>query len=367
MTYNLPAVRWLAKKDPEAALAVLQRIRDETCNYGAEAVPAYLDPRDRSADDAETHDVPDKLLTSETMTESVSDGPDEVFPEMLHEEQPSERDIGRALGWIEWPFTGRSAPIGWCMPCPCCGRIGLPEPKMNPVAVTGNVIEVGSLTYYALPEARRGKPGGMLLRWVDRGGKIRHPSHKASKPRGGKRPYRLDPWGYLAVKPTTPAPMDSQPLQPAFSGEPVLMPMYTPLLRKAPDAYDHRGRYGVEEAHADLRAMGIDGSVPFERLPFPATKCPTGIAKDARFIGGISGRSQTASSSVIGKVEESPKVEARVEGILDEVASRGTLESIGVRLGYRGGYADRAGGKALLEAGKAILAANDNNRQKIAA
>jgi hypothetical protein len=367
MTYNLPAVRWLAKKDPEAALAVLQRIRDESCNYGAEVEPGYLDPRDRSADDMETHVVPDEPLTSETMTEPVQDGPDEVYPEMLHEEQPSERDICQALGWIEWPRTGRSNPIGWAMRC-ACGRLAPPEGRLFPSVASGdNKIEVAGLTYYTRPDARRGKAGGMLLHWTDPEGNIRRPSFRADRPRGGKRPYRLDPARYLALKPVTPAPMDAQPYQRPMSIEPALMPMYAPLLRKEPDALDPYGRYGVEEARAELRAFGVDGSVAFDDLPFPATKCPTAIVKGARFIGGISGRSQTASPGVIGKIEEPAKLEARVEGIVDEVASRGTLESIGVKLGYRGGYADRAGGKALLEAGKVILAANDNNLQKLAA
>lgn len=363
MTYNLPAVRWLAKKDPEAALAVLQRIRDERCNYGAETEPVYLDPRDRSADDMETHAVPDEPLTSETMAESAQDGPDEVSAEMLHEEQPSERDIGQALGWIEWPRTGRSGPIGWAMRCPC-GRLAPTEGALSPTTVAGDTIEIGQLTYYTRPKARRGKAGGMLLHWMDREGKIQRPAFLANRPRGGKRPYRVDPERYLALKPVTPAPMDAQSYQRAISTEPALMPMYTPLLRKKPDAFDEVGRFGVEEARAVLVEFGVDGSVPFDALPFPATKCPTVVAKGARFIAGISGRSQTASPGVVGKIEDTPKLDATVAEILDEVAARGSLTSIGERLGKTGGYAVRYGGKALLAAGRQLAAANDNGHAK---
>ncbi|MGP2492294.1 hypothetical protein ACTDI4_11785 [Mesorhizobium sp. PUT5] len=354
MTYNLPAIRWLAKQDPEAALAVLQRIRDENCSYGAEKTPAYLDPRDRSADDTESHVVPDHPLTSETMAEPVQDGPDEIWPEMLHEVKPDIHSMLRSAGGFAWPWCGerwRNKRTGKV------SRSGGPWAytySRTPHAAAPHIVTLGGLTFYTRQGARRGADGGMLVSYVDDAGNVRFPTYKANKPRGGRRPYRLDAAGYLALKPTTPSPLHAESYQRPLSGEPALAPMYGPL-------------GGVEANRDTLRAFGVDGSVSFERLHFPATKCPTVIAKGARFIAGISGRSQTASPAVIGKVEEPPKLDTRHAAVIEEVASRGKLASIGRRLGYRGGYADRAGGKALLDAGKAVLAANDNNLKKAAA
>jgi hypothetical protein len=146
--------------------------------------------------------------------------------------------------------------------------------------------------------------------------------------------------------------------------------MLTPLHRRAPDKsldvcgqLDRVGRYGVAEARAVLVAFGVDGSVPFERLPFPATRCPTVIARGARFIAGISSAKQTAS--VPAPSWQIPEAKP-LSPILQEVASRGNLESIGGVLGYSGGSRDRAGGKALLAAGRALLASNDNRPQRAA-
>ncbi|ULJ73392.1 hypothetical protein [Rhizobium gallicum] len=51
--------------------------------------------------------------------------------------------------------------------------------------------------------------------------------------------------------------------------------------------------------------------------------------------------------------------------MIEEVAGRGTLKSIGIRLGYAEEYADRAGKAALGEAARTLTAANNN--EKVAA
>jgi hypothetical protein len=124
------------------------------------------------------------------------------------------------------------------------------------------------------------------------------------------------------------------------------------------------GRYGVEEARAELRAMGVDGSVQFERLPFPATKCPTGIAKNARFIGGIVGRKLTASVPPPSWQEREP---TSLSTALEEVASRGTLADIGRVAGDNTSRPDRAGKRILVAEARALLAANDNADTRVAA
>lgn len=363
-----PALNWLAKKDPAAARAVLDAIRDSSSQMHHAEEPGYLDPRDHSTDDAETCVAPDEVLTAETMSEPMRDGPDEIHAESLHEIHPSERDLCRALGWIEWPYTGRSAPVGWCMHC-ACGSLSPTDGRHLRPTFDGTRAHLAGLVF-ATGKGAVKQRGGLLVSYTDANGKEQRPSYTTSKPRGGKRPHRTNAAiaAYLAKPAAIPSPLRVDGYQRPLSGEPVLMPMLTPLHRRAPDKsmnicgqIDREGRYGVAEARADLVAFGVDGSVPFEALPFPATRCPTAIARGARFIAGISGAKQTAS--VPAPSWQTPATKA-LSPVLEEVAARGNLESIGAALGYRGGSRDRAGGKALLAAGRALVAANDNAPQR---
>ncbi|RWO20679.1 hypothetical protein [Mesorhizobium sp.] len=147
---------------------------------------------------------------------------------------------------------------------------------------------------------------------------------------------------------TTPSPLHAESYQRPFSGEPALAPMYDP-------------QRGVEANRSVLRKYGVDGSVSFEDLPFPATKCPTAIAKGAEFLGGIAQSSGTASSgAIMWEAPEAKTGEARK--VIEEVAAGGNLKEIGLRLGFSEGYADRAAKKLLVEAAEILCAANDNKK-----
>lgn len=354
MTRTLPALTWLIKHDPDAALAVFHRLRDEHYSWGPEPQPTGREPLERNADDVETHDAPEAELTSESMSEPTQDGPDETWPEMLHEVKPDIHAILRSAGGIAWPWCGvrrkRDGKVRWV------GEPWAYQYQARPVSTGRHLVSLGGLTFYTKPNARRGIEGGMLLEYVDDAGCTQRPILKANKPRGGKRPHRDNPAGYLALPGVVESPLAAAHHHRPFSNEPVLGPMLDP-------------QAGTEEARAILREHGVDGRVPFDRLPFPAKKLPDAIAKNARFIGGMSGRCQTASPGTVGRWEPADPISAATAGVVEEVAARGTLQSIGIKLGYRGGYADRAGGKALLAAGRALVAANQNllPEKKIAA
>ncbi|TIL38541.1 hypothetical protein [Mesorhizobium sp.] len=152
---------------------------------------------------------------------------------------------------------------------------------------------------------------------------------------------------------TTPSPLHAEPYQRPFSGEPALAPMYDP-------------QRGVEANRAILRGLGVDGSVSFEDLPFPATKCPTAIAKGAEFLGGVAQSSGTASSgAIMWEAPEAKVGEARK--VIEEIASGATLKDIGERMGYDGVRVDRMAKAAIIEAARVLVAANDNSRKKNAA
>lgn len=353
MTYKHPAMTWLIKHDPEAALAVFHRLRDEYYTHGEAAGDSYLSPRERNPDDIETHDIPDELHTGDSMSEAAPDGPDDINMEMLHELQPDLHVMLRSAGGIAWPWCGvrvkRDGKVTWA------GEPWAYEFPERPSLTGKHLVALKGLTYYTRPGARAGFDGGMLLSYVDDAGRIKRPVLKANKPRGGKRAHRDNLAGYLALPGAVISPLTATGWQRPLSGDPALISMFDP-------------QAGTQEARAILREHGIDGSVPLDRLPFAAKKLPDAIAKNARFIGGVSGRCQTTKPPTVGKWEPPEPLAGKAAEIIDEVAARGTLESIGIRLGYTGGYADRAGKKALLVAGRALVASNDNSiAKKVAA
>jgi hypothetical protein len=377
--YARPALKWLIKNDPEAALAVFHRLRDEYYTFGGDpAAEPHMNPAGYSADDVETHAVPDEARTSETMHYEVQDGPDEVSIEMLHEFRPDLHTMLRSAGGIAWPWCGvrwirrgKSIWIGepwaytWTATPTLVGTrpVRLDAPGFFCFNPGAHEVRLAGLTFYTKPGARRGHPGGMLVSYVDADGKVQKPALKASKPRGGKRPLRAAPATYLDIIPTTPSPLAAEGWRVPFSGERMIGDFYDPLPRKEPDAADRIGRYGVAEARAELVAMGIDGKVKFRDLPFAGTILPTVTARGVRFIGGLSGRKQTTSMATVGKVEDV----APLDPVLEEVASRGTLKSIGIKLGYSKEYADRAAKRELLRIGRDLVAVNDNFYKRVAA
>ncbi|MDK1489364.1 hypothetical protein QN219_04745 [Sinorhizobium sp. 7-81] len=191
---------------------------------------------------------------------------------------------------------------------------------------------------------------GRLVEWgsTKKGHKLK-PIDRVKAGGGTAKTSRRNPDRYLnKTKATTPSPMHATPLPRNVSNRPVLPPMYDP-------------QAGVEESRELLRSWGLDGSVPIDQLPFPATKCETAVAKGAGFLGGVSRPSGNASSGA--QAWEAPEVrKGEVVEVVEEVAARGTLKSIGIRLGYSEGYADRAGKAALVETARVLAAANDNKK-----
>ncbi|ASY56356.1 hypothetical protein [Sinorhizobium sp. CCBAU 05631] len=190
---------------------------------------------------------------------------------------------------------------------------------------------------------------GRLVEWgsTKKGRKLK-PVDRVKAGGGAAKTSRRNPDRYLKTKATTPSPMHATSLPRNVSDRPVLPPMYDP-------------QSGVEVNRALLRRLGADGSVPINELPVKATKGETVVAKGAGFLGGVSRPSGNASSGA--QAWEAPEVrKSEVATIVEEVAARGTLKSIGLMLGYGEAYADRAGKAALVDAAKTLAAANDNRK-----
>ncbi|MDX0592407.1 hypothetical protein GOD07_25800 [Sinorhizobium medicae] len=189
---------------------------------------------------------------------------------------------------------------------------------------------------------------GRLVEWgsTRKGHKLR-PVDRV-KAGGGSNSSHRSPKRYLETKATTPSPLHVSSLPRNMSDRPVLPPMYDP-------------QSDVETNRELLRKLGVDGSVPFDELPTPATKGHDATAKGAGFLGGISRSSGNASSGA--QAWEAPEArQGEIASVVEEVAARGTLKSIGLRLGYSEAYADRAGKAALIDAAKTLAAANDNKK-----
>jgi hypothetical protein len=187
---------------------------------------------------------------------------------------------------------------------------------------------------------------GELMEWgkTKKGHRLK-PVDRVAPARADKAQAR-DNERYLKTKPTTRSPLEAIPLPRNMSNRSILPPMLDPLP-------------GRTEARRLLQSLGVDGSVPFERLPFPATRCKDAAVKGASFIGGVSNLKGNTSGGA--KAWEAPEVrQGETATVIEEVAARGSLKSIGMRLGYSEDYADRAGKAALVEAARVLAAANDN-------
>lgn len=176
---------------------------------------------------------------------------------------------------------------------------------------------------------------GLLTEWGEtKKGKKLKPT---DRPRSteDKSSKTRSPAFYLATKATTLSPMEADHYHRPLSGEPAIASMYDPLP-------------GVEDARALLASLGVDGSVSAGAIARPVTFGPLVPADGAGFLGGVSSPSGNSSEgAVMWEAPEDRKSSAA--SVIEEVASSGTLKSIGVRLGYSEGYADRAGKAALVE------------------
>lgn len=219
----------------------------------------------------------------------------------------------------------------WMKPTVGADRDGNPYVALGKLKfVRGELVEFGRTT-----KGRKLQPRERIVSRGEEPGKSRNPNTYVFRTGG------------------TPSPLHAESYQRPFSGECALVPMYDP-------------QKGVEANRAMLRDFGVDGSVAFEDLPFPATRCQTAIAKGAEFLGGVVQSNGTASSGAL--MWEAPEVKmGEARRIVEDVASGATLTDIGERLGLKGGYAIRSAGDALVDAAKAILASNDNKRRKVAA
>lgn len=217
------------------------------------------------------------------------------------------------------------------------------DETQTPIApmVKGNETAIGKLKFR----------DGLLIEWGEtKKGKKLKPTDRprtATDKNSGKRSGA----SYIYARVTTPSPMEASHYHRPFSEDGALMSMYDPLP-------------GVEAARTLLVALGVDGKKSASSIAHAVTICPTVIADGAGFLGGTT--TPSGGSSGGASAWEAPEDrKSDVVAIVEEIAARGTLKSIGALLGYEGDAAIREGKAALLNLANFLHTATKSQKKSI--
>ncbi|MBB2793906.1 UNVERIFIED_ORG: hypothetical protein GGD58_002770 [Rhizobium pisi] len=201
----------------------------------------------------------------------IADAEQQYDPETGIEIRPSEAELLGAVGWKvvdreRWAFTGEMV------------NVYEPAQETSPKYATNRN---GDL------EARLGDlmfRDGELKQWGStRKGAPLRPDERRRGEKGSSKAGRTDAEirSYLGLKGAS-SPLRSEPYLKPLSSEPAIGDYFTPTA-------------SAREARKLLQEHGVDGSVLFEQLPFPATRYANGLAPDALWWGGVKEPKPTAS------------------------------------------------------------------------
>ncbi|KQR77593.1 hypothetical protein [Rhizobium sp. Leaf341] len=280
--------------------------------------------------------------------------------------RPSEGELLAAIGWTvidreRWPDTGRKMNVyekAETIPHTSRNRNGGSDTKL------GNLLfRDGKLIVWG--ETAKGRP----LKPVERSG----------GPKGGVSAERTAAaiWAYLALKGAV-SPLKADGYRKPFSGEPAISCSIDPLPREEPSAKDKAGRFGVAEGRALLQALGVDGSVPFDQLPYTSSRCPDALVLGS-WVGGVKKPKPLGEISAAAGGE--PVTLREVEGqlfveflrqhlgkhakVLDLAIGDATAKEIGVAMGQGPAYAEKRGPALIDDAIDALIALDETARMDI--
>ncbi|WP_245317878.1 hypothetical protein [Ensifer sp. 1H6] len=174
--------------------------------------------------------------------------------------------------------------------------------------------------------------------------------------------------------------MTPKPYSKPLSGEPAIGDMNVHLPREEPNAKDKHGRFGAVEGRELLQSFGVDGSVPFENLPVPATRCPDVLVSGPQWVGGVKKPKPLCEiSTAAGQEPESVrKVEAlnyveylrhhlgRHALVLDMAITDAAAKTIGIAMGQAPAYAEKRGLSLIDAAIDALINLDETARVEIA-
>lgn len=261
----------------------------------------------------------------------------EYNPEVVVEVKPSEAALLGAIGWKvidkeRWHVTGEEVNAYQRTEAEVVYRTDSNGNKE---------VRIGDLLFR----------NGELIQWGrTKKGAMLKPSEKARGEKGGKSPARSEMaiLSYLQLKGAM-SPLTARPYFKPMSAEVVIR--------------DVLPQPGTIEARDELRTLGVDGNVPFNQLPFPATLWPDGLVAGAQWIGGVKKPKPTGEiSAASGKEPEAVKhieTASHIEMIrrslrdhatvLDMAITDASARAIGIAMGLAPAYAEKRG-PALIDA-----------------
>ncbi|QKK18636.1 hypothetical protein [Rhizobium indicum] len=285
-------------------------------------------------------------------------------PEVTIEMRPSEGELLTAVGWKivdreRWYWTRENVNI--YQPTP---SVETHHKNRN----GGTDTSIGALLF------RDGK----LIQWGEtRKGSALRPVERSRGAKGGADPSRSESaiLSYLELQGAV-SPLTARPYVKPMSAEPAIRDYYDPLPREAPSVKDKCGRFGVEEARQLLREFGVDGSVAFDSLPSPATRCPDGLVAGDQWIGGV--KKPKPLGEISSSAGREPEFVRRVEttsyvdylrrrlrehaSVLDLAITDASAKSIGIAMGQAPAYAEKRGPALIDAAIDALIALDETAR-----
>ncbi|MGO7185304.1 hypothetical protein ACCT14_33010 [Rhizobium brockwellii] len=289
---------------------------------------------------------------------------DNLDPELTIEIRPSEGELLTAIGWEvvdseRWYETGDMVNIYQSKP-----STETRQTNRN----GGTDTAIGALLF------RDGK----LIQWGEtRKGAALKPVERTRGIKGGSDPSRSESaiLSYLELQGAV-SPLTARPYAKPLSAAPAIPGYYDPLPRQEPNTKDRHGRYGVQEARDVLRGLGVDGSVPFDRLPVPATRCEDGLVAGDQWVGGV--KKPKPLGEISSAAGREPEFVRHVESnsyvdylrrrlrehatVLDLAITDASAKSIGMAMGQAPAYAEKRGPALIDAAIDALIAIDETAR-----
>ncbi len=330
-----PTLERLAHRGDEARVYALRHWRN-MCHPGSEIVP--------TVDEGETG-------------------------ELEMEIRPSEAELLGAIGWRvigkeRWQHTGKMVNI-------YAANDATPLSKRNRLG--GTDTQIGNLVFR----------DGNLIRWGEtKKGTGLRPVDRPRGVKGGASPGRTEAsiWSYIKLPAAGASPMAAKPYRTPLSAERAIGDCYSPLPREEPNSKDRSGRFGVEEARAVLLEFGVDGSVPFDQLPVPATLCPDALVAGPQWVAGV--KKPKPLGEISAAAAEESELGRRIETldwithlrrllgehakVLDMAITNATAKEIGIAMDKAPAYAVKAGPILIDAAIDALIALDETARTKVA-
>lgn len=289
---------------------------------------------------------------------------DNLDPEVTIETRPSEAELLGAIGWEvvdseRWYWTRENVNVYKATP-----SVETHQKNKN----GGTDSSLGALLF------RDGK----LIQWGEtRKGAALKPVERTRGIKGGTDPSRSESaiLSYIQLQGAV-SPLTARPYAKPLSAAPAIPGYYDPLPRQEPNSKDRHGRYGVQEARDVLRGLGVDGSVPFDSLPSPATRCPDGLVAGPQWIGGV--KKPKPLDEISSAAGREPEFVRHVETLsyldylrrrleqhaasLDLAITDASAKSIGMAMGQAPAYAEKRGPALIDAAIDALIAIDETAR-----